>query len=193
MISFPAKAHIRMLTGITLFICLAFAGTASHAESPLYYDKTNVTDVEYGLVCDLRISGTEIAPDTDKGEINVIAGDFAFTTHGNVVPAVLGMSFGIKTRSISPDYIEGVLFKSTHPPLKDSGVTEESWFGSIGPEEYSSQLYSFEVPTELVTGEWTLSAHKDEELIYRIVFNVVSPDKAPVYLKQLCKGLDLFS
>jgi len=193
MITFPAKAHIRMLAGIALLTCLAFAGTASQAEAPFYYDKTKVTDVEYGLVCDLPISGTEIAPDTDKGEINVIDGDFTFSTHGNVVPAVLGMSFGVKARTISPDHIEGVLFKSTHPPLKDSGVTEESWIGSIGPEEYSSQLYSFEVPTELVTGEWSLSAHKDGELIYYTRFNVVDPDKAPAYLRQLCKGLDLFS
>jgi len=193
MILSPAKAAWQMFWGFTLTAYLAFAGTPILADAQIYIDNAKISEFEYGLVCDLVISGSEPAPDTDVGEINIIGSDFNFTTNGTIVPAILGLSFGVKLRMHHGDEANDVVIKVKHPPLKNTGTTEQSWITTLDSEGLSTQLYTFDLPSELVTGDWTISAYKDDTLLYSVVFNVIEPQHAPVYLKQLCKGLDLYS
>ncbi len=193
MITFAAKIKRRMTKAIALSASFIFAATVLQAEPPVYLDDTKFAGFEYGLVCELRVSGSTVAPDTDAGEMNIIQGDVHFSAHGTVVPAILGMSFGIKSLLHQGDQLDGVVFKVVHPPLLNSGRTEQSWVGDMSWEYSTPQLYSFDFPSELVTGIWTISAHKDDALLYSVAFTVVSPKDTPEHLKQLCMGPDLFS
>ena len=193
MISFAAKITRRMNKAIALSAGFIFAATVLQAEPPVYLDDKKIAGFEYGLVCKFPVSGSKFAPDTDAGEINIIDGEVHFSAHGTVIPAILGMSFGIKSILHQGDQLDGVVFKVVHPPLLNSGRTEQSWIGDMSSQYPASQLYSFDLPSELVTGIWTISAHKDGALLYSVAFDVVWPKDSPEYLKKLCMGLDLFS
>jgi len=180
MITAPAKAIFWFI------LALAFAGTFAAAQGNIYSNPDLIDGFEYGLVCDTRVVGTSKAPDTEIGEINIIAGNIEFSTHGTLVPATPGLSFGVKTRAIGDINLDDVTFRVTHPPLIGSGTTKQSWQGFIEASRLSAQLYSFDLPSELVTGTWTLAAYQGDTLIYRISFDVIAPKDAPTYLKELC-------
>ena len=180
MIKLPAKAVLWLITA------LVFAGNFASAQEEIYTNPDLIDGFEYGLVCDTRVVGTTKAPDTDIGEINIISGGIVFSTHGTLVPVIPGLSFGVKTRAMGDTQLDGVTFRVTHPPLIGTGTTEQSWQGFIEANRLSAQLYSFDLPSELVTGTWTLAAYQGDTLIYRIPFNVIAPKDAPTYLKELC-------
>ena len=187
----PAKTISRLGRGIALIATLCFAGISTAEEDGVYTNPDLIFDVEYGLVCDRSVVGSAEAPDTDMGLINIIEGETVFTTHGTLVPAIPGLSFGVKTRASGQD-VNDAIFRVSHPPLKGTGTTKQSWQGYISATQYSAQLYSFDLPSELVTGTWTLAAYQGETLLYSIPFTVIPPADAPAYLKNLC-NLDAYT
>jgi len=186
MITAPAKAILWLL------LAFSFAGTIAAAQGSIYTNPDLIDGFEYGLVCDTRVVGTTEAPDTDIGEIIIIAGNVVFSSHGTLVPAIHGLSFGVKIRAAGDTQLDGVTFRVTHPPLIGTGTTEQSWQGFIEANRLSAQLYSFDLPAELVTGTWTLAAYQGDTLIYRVPFKVIPPKTAPTYLKSLC-NLDAYT
>ncbi len=180
MITAPAKAILWFI------LALAFAGTFAAAQDNIYTNTDLIEGFEYGLVCDTNVVGSAKAPDTDIGEINIISGTIEFSTSGTLVPAIPGLSFGVKTRAVGDINLEGVTFRVTHPPFIGTGTTEQSWQGFIEANRLSAQLYSFDFPSELVTGTWTLAAYQGDIMLYRISFDVIAPKDAPTYLKELC-------
>lgn len=183
----PAKAIGQLVWGITLSVIIAFAGTASLAEPEIYSNPDLISDFEYGLICNVDTVGSMVAPDTDIGSIGII-GPSTFSAHSAIVPAMLGLSFGIKVRSAEGVMLGVIKVSITHPPNKQSGTTSESWESSIPQDGGATHLFTFDVPAELVTGEWMLSAYKDGILLYRMTFDVVNPADAPIYLTRLCNG-----
>ena len=186
MITAPAKAIVWFI------LALAFAGTIAAAQDKSFTNPDLIDGFEYGLVCDTNVVGAAKAPDTDIGEINIIAGDVVFSAHGTLVPAIPGLSFGVKSRASGAMLLDDVTFRVTHPPLIGTGTTEQSWQGYIEASRLSAQLYSFDMPSELVTGTWTLSAYQRDTLLYQISFDVIAPKDAPTYLKELC-NLDAYT
>ncbi len=180
MIKTPAKAILRFI------LALAFAGNFAAAQEEIYTNPDLIGGFEYGLVCDANVVGSAPAPDTDIGEINIISGTIEFSSRGTLVPAIPGLSFGVKTRAVGDINLDGVTFRVTHPPLIGSGTTKQSWQGFIEANRLSAQLYSFDLPKEMVTGTWTLAAYQGDILLYRIPFDVIAPKDAPTYLKELC-------
>jgi len=180
MITAPAKAILWFI------LALAFAGTFAAAQDNIYTNPDLIDGFEYGLVCDTNVVGSAKAPDTDIGEINIISGTIEFSTRGTLVPVIPGLSFGVKTRAVGDINLAGVTFRVTHPPFIGTGTTKQSWQGFIEANRLSAQLYSFDLPSELVTGIWTLAAYQGDTLIYRISFDVIAPEDAPTYLKELC-------
>jgi len=78
----------------------AFAGTTATAQDNNYTNPRLIDGFEYGLVCDTNVVGSAKAPDTDIGEVNIISGDIRFSTSGTLVPAIPGLSFGVKIRAL---------------------------------------------------------------------------------------------
>lgn len=168
-----------------LLICLALALTPGLASAqivttgPVTYDSARVS-VEWGVYCETPTIGSQSAPDTAAGQIDILAEvpDFIWSTHQ--VPAYPGMSFGVKTTERSGAGIPVVTVRLTHPPLLESGVTEQTYTSGIASGgAVSINSYTFDFPEELVTGTWTLEAYDTRGLIYRVEFDVVPPETLP--------------
>jgi hypothetical protein len=178
---------------LALGVSPAASGMAVAAgEAPgVYVNRDRIAGIEFGLACTLDVSGVEDAPDTDLGQINIIASDPEFSTHTGIVPDTMGVNFGVMAKSVGQD-IDGVLFRLTHPPFFMSGSKTELWGGNIGVDAYSYDFFSFEFPRELVTGPWVFEAYKDDVLLYRVPFDVVDARKVP-WVAGLCSGEALTS
>ncbi len=178
----------QVVRGFALTTSIAFAFAASATETGIYTNPDLIAEIEYGLICNAQITGTTDAPDTDSGSVNILSGGVTFTSHSIIVPAILGVSFGVKSRT-GQGPIEDVTIRVTHPPLIGTGTTEQSWQGYMQSSQLLAQLYKFEFPSELALGTWTISAYKGEVLLYSVPFTVVSPANAPTNLKYLCADL----
>lgn len=172
---------------------------ASNSLSPLnaatrtahYYDKTRIAVLEIGLFCDSGRSTRQDAPETTLGWIENIEGEVIFANHGNIVPAQLGINFGVKARAkVNP--ISDVRLKTTHPEFSVDGSTVGEWVGEIVESELTYKGFGFDYPYEMVLGDWTLEAYSNGALLYSITFTVVAPETVP-WLAQMCQGNALLS
>ena len=106
----------------------------------------------YGVICAIDTEGRRAAPDTESGVINVVPQGQPFDVLTDVVPGELGISFGIRTSSVSAALMAARV-EVTHPPMGANGVTRQSW--DYVPGDPSLNLFTFEYPYEAVEGAWT--------------------------------------
>ena len=173
---------------LTLFILAfwPFAAVANVESSPL------VVYVESGVACQAERIGSVPAPNSVAGESYLITGDVQFISHEHMVPAVIGVSMGLKVTVSVPGGLDGVLLSVTHPPMGPQQVRRQTFVGSISDGAASQRFYSFDYDYELLPGTWTLEAKHGKELIYRATFEVVPPEVLPD-LASACGYEDLFS
>jgi hypothetical protein len=163
--------NIRALAlALTLF---ALPAEAQQTE----YIGNAVAELQAGVICAAKVVGTSPAPDTVAGVSNIIEEDPPFVTDGRVVPAVIGVGFAIKARTVTD--MNDLLVVVTHPPMGPEGMTRESFPSSLTSLELSMNAWQFEYDYELVTGPWTFSVFDGNKLIYRVPFEVVPPDMLP--------------
>lgn len=137
-----------------------------------------VTRFEWGVYCAQDPVRLDDAPDTAAGTINMVPDLPQFTFVQTIVPAELGIAFGVLA-AIAPEAgIDAVEVTVTHPPYPDSGVTVERWVNIVENEAMSLFGFSFEQPSELVLGTWTMMAEAAGEEVFHIRFEVVPPDLA---------------
>ena len=146
---------------------------------------------EAGVLCAAEPVATQPAPDTIAGFINVIDGDPEFVSHGRLVPAVIGISFGVRSAAVAQEFpvVEIIV---THPPMGPDGVTRQSYLSDIGTTAPSMSFYAFEFDEELVLGDWTFTAMAGEEILWSAGFEVVSPRQISE-LAGICNYLDLLA
>lgn len=147
---------------------------------------------EAGILCAQEPSGIREAPDTVAGTTHVIDTSPDFVNTGRVVPAVIGIGFGVRA-GLGDVGLDGVLMTVTHPPLEGSGVTEQSFMTSIGSsDEPGLTFYQFDEDYELALGEWRMTATTADAQLYDVTFTVVPPAALPE-LAGACGYLDLLS
>ncbi len=195
-VSVAVMKHILLRAAVQIAITAAvFRGgisplIAATAIAPVY-DKSRITDLEYGVFCDQGYTTREDAPDTSLGYIENINGSVVFKTHGLIVPAQIGFNFGVKSRAIGSADID-VLVKTTHPPFSSDGSTVGTWNGTIYQDEPTYKGFGFDFPYELALGDWTMKAYQNGKPLYSVTFTVVDPKTVP-WLAQMCKGDALLS
>lgn len=176
------------------FFGLALLASPAMAQSDIpsvVFDDARVS-IEYGVYCEVPSIGSEEAPGTASGTVEILSAVPNFIWNTTQVPAYPGMSFGVKTLERTGTGLPIVTIQITHPPFHGSGVTLQTYETSIsGGEEPSINAYTFDLPEELVTGTWVLQATDSEGLIYRVEFDVMDPELLPGIADQ-CLG-DLFS
>jgi hypothetical protein len=126
------------------------------------------------------------------GFTSVITEDVVFVSHDHVVPAVLGLSFGVKAQMRDPAGLHGATMSVTHPPMGPDKVTRQFHTNQISGQGITDRLYAFDYPYELLPGTWHLEAKKDGAIIYRATFQVVPPELVPE-LASVCGYEDLLS
>lgn len=151
-----------------------------------------LVSLEAGIFCPPETAGATLAPDTLAGSTHVIDVDPPFVSHRRMVPAVLGVGFGIKAQSAMPEGITTVTARVTHPPMGPEGRTTQSFVTAISGQTPSVTFYQFDHSYELVTGTWTIAGYDDGVQLFAVSFEVVAPDRLPE-LSRACRFSDLLS
>ncbi|WP_458791840.1 DUF3859 domain-containing protein [Yoonia sp. MH D7] len=160
------------------FVVFPVALAAQVAVQP---DKAGVqiAAFEVGVICAPPTTGESTAPDTVAGTTHLIDIDPPFVSRGPLVPAVVGVGFGVKARAVDPLGMQGVTMTITHPPMGDSGATHQSFGSLIRGDVPSMSFYQFDFDYELVTGIWQMQAMQGNTVLYRASFEVVPPEQVP--------------
>lgn len=164
-----------------------FAQSSQETVSPLveFYDA--------GVLCAQDTSVTREAPDTVAGTTHVIEDAPPFVSNGRVVPAVLGIGFGVRAGLADDLMLDGVTMTVTHPPFAGSGATQQSFQTLVRPaSDPGITFYQFDHAYELALGDWTMTAKSGDIVLYETTFTVVPPAILPE-LAGACGYLDLLS
>lgn len=170
---------------------VAFCLTASAAVADLAAS-SDIASLEAGIVCAPEPIGATPAPGTVAGTTHVIETEPDFVSTTRRVPAVLGVGFGVKSRSAAPDGIDDITMVVTHPAMGDADTTQQNFVTRISGADLSLTFYQFDYAYELVLGTWQFTAMSDGKALYSVTFEVVDPRQLPE-LAGVCGYLELLS
>lgn len=163
-----------------LTLVLVLAPQLATAEAEADYVSDRIGHFEAGIACAQEAAGSEPAPGTVSGTVDIIEETPQFISTGRAVPAALGVSFGVIVGAESGIALDGVVVRLTHPPFPGRGATEQTYVTTMNPAEVpSAMFYGFDEPYELALGPWTFEAWHGGELLYRASFTVVAPETLP--------------
>jgi hypothetical protein len=152
---------------------------AALAAAPAMADPTPVTTApgilieNHGVHCNVEVAGTQAAPNTESGLVDLLVGTPEFAFPGQEVPARLGISFGVV--AVPDRDIFNVQFLTWRP----SATAPEFWFADMAADAPHIQGFMFETPTELETGLWRFEAREGEDLLYSVEFEVLPGSALP--------------
>lgn len=181
--------------------CLGMKSIASIASTLLLFagaaqadlaSSSDIASLEAGIVCAPEPVGSLPAPGTVAGTTHVIDTEPQFVSTAQRVPAVLGVGFGVKSRSTALDGIDGVTMVVTHPAMGDENVTAQNFETRISGDTPSLTFYQFDFAYELVLGTWQFTAMSGKDTLYSVAFEVVDPRQVPE-LVGVCGYLELLS
>ncbi len=176
------------LSGIAAAGCMMLVAGALAAQERVNPFKSDAIDrLVYGVYCADAPVELEPAPDTAAGVVNIMPDLPVMRAETTLVPAQIGIGFGVLVETRDGEVFDPVLVTITHPPYRDSGIEVERWTTSLDDQDPGLVGFSFEVASELVTGPWTFEAEHDGELLFRIDFEVVPAGLLPD-LAQGCSG-----
>ncbi len=161
-------------------------GAVFAAPQALEYDSTRFK-LQQGVYCKQKTIDTLAAPNTEAGEVNIFEHTPDFLAVTNVVPATLGIGFGIKAETLDGALYDPVVITVTHPPFHGTGTTVQSYQSTIGDSGGSITAYSFDIPRELAIGTWTFTVSADGRDLFTARFEIVAPGAAPNYAA-FCTG-----
>lgn len=137
-----------------------------------------VSLVDFGVICAVELAGQRDAPLTESGTLNLIDQGREIDVTTTVVPAAIGLSFGIRAQTLSPAGGSARVVV-THPPMGPRGVTVESWTTPLEKDRAVLNLFSFDHDYELVLGHWTFQLVSSGQVLVEQRFDVVPPLNAP--------------
>jgi hypothetical protein len=177
-----------LVSGALVTLAFALASVAVAAQDrPNPYKSDLIDSLVHGVYCAEAPIDLEAAPDTAAGVVNIVPGIPEFRAVTTLVPAQIGIGFGVVLQTRAGLVFDPVLVTITHPPYPDTGIEVERWMTALDGDGPGLIGFSFEVQSELVTGPWTFEAEHEGDLLFRIDFEVVPPALVPD-LAQGCSG-----
>jgi hypothetical protein len=174
----PAGDRTGRWTGAALAAALLAAPAAAQdLSNPFKSDR--IDRLSYGVYCAEAPVELEQAPGTASGVVNIVPNVPDFLAETTLVPAEIGMAFGVVVELRDGLVHDPADVTITHPPYPDSGITVERWATAMDGDSPSLVGFSFETEAELVTGPWTFEAAHDGVLLFRVTFEVVPPALLP--------------
>jgi len=160
------------------FLIPVFALMLSAQSARAEATSNGTTYFEFGIFCALETVEQREAKDTISGVVNLLAEAPVFLRKTTVVPAKIGIGFGIHVDIPAP--LKGpVIMQTTHPPMGENGVTVERWDTEITPGRLNYNGFTFEYDYELLPGPWTIAALVNGRELYKVDFTVVDPALTP--------------
>lgn len=140
-----------------------------------------IADIKWGIFCALREMDRVPAPGTLSGWMHVPKEKLDFHwPHHRVVPAALGLAFGVRARlaeGAAPIEVEIRVYR----PGLDRPDVWTSWLG----ESFNLVFFRFDTEDELLTGRWRFEAWNGERQLYAVDFQVV-PAAALAGIADIC-------
>lgn len=173
------------IAALLLLASPALAGPDSFVKPPMEL-------VEFGVICDLKPDEQREAPGTVSGVLNLVNQSAPVDVATPMVPAELGLSFGVRARlsETSPGGMYTVIV--THPPMGPNGQQVETWEADLGPGDPTLNLFTFELPYELVEGPWRFQLQMSDEVLLQQDF-VVTPKGTVPAVQKTCYGSMIMS
>ncbi len=163
----------------TLMACLALLIPAlAGAQDTVRVDDGRLR-ITYGAFCQQLSVGEVAAPDTLANKVDLLPSTPDIRWPGTRIPAAPGISFGVRSETPDGATYDPVVIEVSHPPLGGTGPDRQSYLTRLGGDGPSINAYSFDVPEELVTGQWTLRATYFGRLLYQVTFDVVPAETMP--------------
>jgi Domain of unknown function (DUF3859) len=164
-------------TGAFLLLArMALADPAPPSPGPM------IATLQVGVFCALQAMDQRPAPGTLSGWIHVPDAEITFHwPDRQVVPAAIGLAFGVKARMVqgtAAPYAEMRVYRpgSDRPEVWDSSFTD------LGD---SVAFFRFDHDHELIPGLWRFEARDGDLLLYSVEFEVV-PAAAVPEIAQAC-------
>ncbi|SFS20456.1 protein of unknown function [Yoonia litorea] len=148
--------------------------------------------LEAGVICAPEAIGFRDAPETITGRAHIIEAMPDFVAQTQVVPAVIGVGFGVKLQATAETPFQPVTITLSHPPMGAEGISRQSFTSAISGETPTVAFFQFDHGYELVEGTWYFEAREGDQLIYRVAFRIVPPQQVPA-LANACHYQDLLS
>ncbi|GAB4276567.1 MAG: hypothetical protein Kow0013_30240 [Pararhodobacter sp.] len=173
------------LFGPALVAGLAHFSTAAAQDTGVILSP-RVGNLVAGLFCAPPEGGRREAPETMAGWIHIPDEPVIMRAEGRIVPAVLGLGFGV-TYTLTDPVTTGVQFTVTHPPMPPQGITAQRWQGAVAPGDADTVFFQFDTPNELQPGDWRFEATDlSGQPLFSVGFTVLPPADLPG-LADLCR------
>lgn len=143
-----------------------------------------VASLKVGVFCALQAMDQRPAPGTLSGWIHVPDGPIDFHWPGQqVVPAVLGLAFGVKSQMVPGTFLQGEM-RVYRPGV----TTPETWDSTFTDTGEQFGFFRFDREDELTPGLWRFEAWEGETRLYAVEFEVV-PAAALPKIAQACGAI----
>ncbi|MGL4319553.1 MAG: hypothetical protein ACRCS3_01695 [Paracoccaceae bacterium] len=143
-----------------------------------------IADISFGIFCAIQTEGDAPAPLTRSGVIHTVANDPAFHWPGQrIVPASLGLAFGVKSQSIAGTSLPF----SEMRVLRPNETIPDIWNSPISDIDPSFAFFRFDTEEELIPGIWVFEAWDAGKRLYRVEFQVVPADQG-IGIASACGG-----
>lgn len=171
----------RLSVSLAAALCVALPAFAEE-----FFDRSQLRNLEAGLVCPSDEVEYVPAPDTMLGQVRRSYGE-QVVVKTKTVPMVKNLGFGVDVRPLGPRVFDPVTVTITHPAYKGTEITQESWTANIRPRRSNLNYFVFEYDKEMVPGTWIFTFTFEEKVILNVSFEVVPPDQYP-NVSGLCDG-----
>lgn len=167
-----------MLRGLILSLALSLP---LRAEPALPQANPMVASLKVGVFCALQAMDQRPAPGTISGWIHVPDGMIDFHwPDAQVVPAVIGLAFGVKSRMVP-----GVFTSGEMRVFRPGASAPETWDSTFSDTGEQFGFFRFDREDELIPGLWRFEAWEGETQLYSVEFEVVPAAALPA-IAQAC-------
>ncbi|NPD17075.1 DUF3859 domain-containing protein [Xinfangfangia sp. D13-10-4-6] len=169
-----------MLLAATISPCPALADPDAN-EAPIAKTappqlSPRIRQLEFGIFCALTAMDSAPAPGTIAGWLHVPRDRIAFHwPDESVVPASIGLAFGIRVMAQPGEASETAQARVYRP----GRATPETWETSVSDMGEVNSFFRFDDESELIPGIWAFEAWDQDEMLYRVEFEVVPPAARP--------------
>jgi hypothetical protein len=155
--------NVLFYLGLVAITALTIPAQAEPAKPTIF---PPITSIEVGVFCDPDGAERLAAPDTELGWITRAPKEIDMGPSRQVLPADLGLAFGVTVTSEQP--FATILVRVTRPGRKKP----DEWTAALraGVKEYS--YFAFEYAFEQVPGLYVIEGFADAAPLYRAEFEV---------------------
>ena len=170
---------MRKILTMALACCSSLAGAAT---LPAPQHSAQIAQMQAQVMCSPRITDRTRAADVSDGYINQAATMPKLRFDQQIVPAAIGVSFGVV---FQPAQVLAGVRNLTYRPRQ---AKPDVYYADIPAKSDRFNGFSFELPEELQIGLWRFESWQGDRLLYRAEFQVVPADSLPQLVAQ-CQGM----